>query len=137
MAQRIELFTVTAQPGTTQAAAQETELPFAQGVVRGVQIVIPAGHAGLTGLAIAQAHQVIIPASGTTWIIGDNESIRWPLENYLDADTWSAFSYNTDAVYPHSWYLRFLVDEIEAPTPGSGKPPIAVSDIYAAAGGSA
>lgn len=137
MAQRIEIFTVTAQPNTPQSSAVEVELSFAQGIVRQIEIVIPAGHAGLTGLAIAQAHQVVIPASGATWIIGDNEPIKWPLENYLDADTWSAFAYNTDAVYPHSWYLRFLIDEIEAPSVSAPRGPIAVGDIYAAAGRSA
>ena len=137
MAQRVEIFQVTAAAGTLQSAAAETPLEMAPGIVRELEIIIPSGHAGLTGLAIAQAHQIIIPSKGSVWIIGDGEPIRWPLDNFLDADTWSAYSYNTDPLFPHSWYLRFLVDEIEAPVT-AGSTPIAVQDIYAAAtGGSA
>lgn len=132
MAQRVEIFQVTAAAGTQQAAAAETILEMTPGIVRQLEIVIPPGHAGLTGIAIAQAHQIILPRKGNVWIIGDDDKITWPLENFLDADTWSAFAYNTDAVFPHSWYLRFLLDEIEAPI-ATGSTPIAVQDIYAAA----
>lgn len=137
MAQRVEILSVTCPVSTPQASAIETELPFNIGIVREVEIVIPPGHAGLTGLAIAQAHQIIIPATGTDWIIGDDDYIKWPLENYLDADTWSAFTYNTDAFYPHSWQIRFLVDELDANVPAGSTGPIAVGDIYAAATASA
>jgi hypothetical protein len=132
VAQRIESYQVTCPAGTTQANAIEVRLPMSPGIVRQVDLRIPPGHIGLTGIALAQAHQVIIPASGATWIIGNDDRISWELENFLDADTWSAFVYNTDAKYSHSWYVRMLVDEIEAPT-SAGFGPIAVGDIYAAA----
>ena len=136
MAQRIQTYAVTCQPGTTQANAVEQALPMLPGIVRAVRIIIPPGHAGLTGIALAQAHQVIIPATGNVWISGDDRDPRFELENYLDADTWSAWVYNTDAEFSHTWYLEMEVDEIVLPvTPGSR--PIAVADIYAAAAASA
>lgn len=136
MAQRVEIFQVTCPPNTPQASAPETLLSMLPGIVRTMQIIVPPGHNGLTGLAIAQAHQVIIPASGSTWIIGDDDKIDWPLDGYLDADTWSAFAYNLDPVYPHSWYLRMLVDELQSPV-SPGASPIPVTDIYAATGAGA
>lgn len=131
MAQRIEIAKVTCPAGIAQANAIEVPIVFNVGIVRAVRVVIPPGHAGLTGIALAQAHQTVIPIKGTAWIIGDNRSPRFPLENYLDVTGWSAFVYNTDGAYQHSWNLEFELDEIAAPTvPGTA--PIAVGDIYSA-----
>lgn len=132
MAQRIQTYVVTVPPSTQQVDAVEVELPMAPGIVRAVRVIIPPGHAGLTGIALAQAHQVVIPVIGSAWIKGDNRDPRFELENYLDADTWSAFAYNTDAAYQHSFYLEFEVDELEAPIV-AGRPPVVMPDIYAAA----
>ena len=131
MAQRIQTYSVTCPANTAQAAAIETELSMRPGIVRAVRIIIPPGHAGLTGIALAQAHQVMIPASGSVFIQGDDRDPRFELENFLDADTWSALTYNTDAEFSHTWFLEFEVDEIQAPVQ-VGQGPIAVSDIYAA-----
>lgn len=115
MAQRIETRTATCPANTAQADAIEIDLSFDPGTVVEVDILIPAGHSGETGIALAQAHQVAIPYSGNDWIIGDDDRIRWPLEDFLSSGAWSAFTYNTDVTHPHSWYIRFLIDEIAAP----------------------
>lgn len=131
MAQRVESRVVTCPAGTTEADATEADLSFQAGVVRQVEILIPDGHAGQTGIAIAQAHQVIIPATGTDWIIGNDDRIKWDIADFLDTGEWSAFVYNNGA-YPHSWYLKFLVDELPAvavtPTPAQ----VPVGDIMLA-----
>lgn len=131
MAQRVEIATVTCPVNITQANAIETPIVFRVGIVRAIRIVIPPGHAGLTGIALAQAHQIIIPSAGSQWVIGDNRDPRFPLENYLDAPNWSAFTYNLDTAYQHSWHLEIEVDEIEY-NPSAGGTPIAVPDIYSA-----
>lgn len=112
MAQRVQIFKVSCAANTAQSAAIETDLTFNPGIVREIEILIPAGHAGETGLAIAQAHQIVIPDTGTDWIIGDDDLLRWPVTDFLNSGSWSAFTYNTDVVNSHSWYLRFLIDEI-------------------------
>lgn len=108
---RVELFKVTCPPLTAQAAAIETLLIFPPGIVREWEIVIPDGHAGVTGLALAQAHQIVIPARGANWIVSNDEKINWPYRDVLNNGAWSAFAYNTDPINPHSWYLRALVAE--------------------------
>jgi hypothetical protein len=105
-----------------QSAAIERNTSFNPGIVRELEIVIPAGHAGVTGIAIAQAHQVVIPATGNVWIIGDDEVIRWPLDGYANSGQWSAFVYNTDFANPHSWYVRWLIDEISLTLPVTPRP---------------
>lgn len=122
---------MTCVAATTEADAIETDLSFQAGTVRQVDILIPDGHAGQTGIAIAQAHQVIIPATGPNWIIGNDDRIKWDIADYLDTGEWSAFVYN-NGDYPHSWYLRFLVDElptvVTVPTPAQ----VPVGDIMLA-----
>lgn len=110
MAQRIETGTVTATAGTTVAAPSTVDLSFPPGDVDELEIVIPAGHAGLTGIAIGQGGQVVIPATAGEYIVGDNDVIRWPLDGFLDNGSWFAQVYNLD-VFDHQWFLRFLVTE--------------------------
>lgn len=132
MAQRVEIFKVTCNANTAQSAAVETVLTFDPGIVREVEIVIPDGHAGLTGIALAVAHQVTIPATGTAWIVGNDEVVRWPLDKYLNTGAWSAFAYNTDITNSHSWYLRFLIDEIAPPVSLTLPAPVAAGAIVGA-----
>lgn len=125
MAQRIETATVTATAGTLSTAPTTVDMSFPAGVVEEIEIVIPAGHAGLTGIAIGQGGQVVIPATAGGYIIGDADVIRWPLDGFLDNGSWFAQAYNTD-VYDHQWFVRFLVGEtVLTPPP----PPLPLSGV--------
>ena len=111
MAQRVEIREAVAPLGTPQSAPVEIDLSFDPGTVTEIEIVIPDGHGGATGIAIAQAHGIIIPYSGSVFIIGNNEVIHWPVQDFLNNGSWSAFVYNTDTEYDHTFYLRFLINE--------------------------
>jgi hypothetical protein len=133
VAQRIEIFQVTCPPNTPQSAMLEADMTFNPGTVTGVEIIITDGHAGLTGLGLALAHQVVIPASGDVWIVGNDEKIAWPLDGYLNNGAWSAFIYNLDLVNPHGWQIRFLIDELAAGAGTATITPLSPDDILAAA----
>lgn len=111
-AQRVVARQVTVPAGTLSSAPLSVDVSFDQGTVTRVEIVIPDGHAGLTGLALQQAHQQIIPQDTGTWIISNDETLHWDVADYLDNGSWQALMYNTD-VYSHSFYLRFLIDNID------------------------
>lgn len=131
-ADRVEMRQVMVPAGTVQAAAIETDLSFPPGWVQDIEIVIPDGHAGLTGIAIAQAHQVTIPAAGNVWIVSNDEVVRWSVTDKLGSGQWSAFTYNLDTVNPHNFYLRFLVREITDSQPAAPSTAIAAADIASA-----
>lgn len=133
MAQRVESFKVTAVAGGTVASPIETQLTFDPGNVTGVELLIPAGHGGLTGIALAIAHQIIVPETVGGWVVGDDDLISWPLDGYLNTGAWSAFAYNTDPVNDHSWYLRFLIDNIGANTV-TVSTPVGVGAVMTAGG---
>lgn len=121
-ADRVEIRSVTCPANTPQSAPIETDLSFHPGEVGRIEIVIPAGHAYVTGLAIAQAHGIIIPASGGQWLQGDDDIVHWPVQDFLNNGSWSAFTYNTDPTYDHTWFLRFLVAENTPPAPPAAQP---------------
>lgn len=110
--ERVKPFVVTTPAGTTAAAPLQTQLVFDPAVVVGIEILIPPGHNGLTGIAIAQAHQPVLPDDAGDFIIGDGEKIEWPLEGFLNTGNWQAFTYNT-ARLPHTFYVRFLLQLIQ------------------------
>lgn len=113
MAQRVLAAQVTVTAGTAVSAPHAVDVSFSAGTVTSIEIIIPDGHAGFTGIALQQAHQQIIPEKSGTWIIGNNDNPIFPVSDYLNNGSWQALMYNTD-VYDHSFYLRFLVDNINA-----------------------
>lgn len=110
----MELRQATCPANTPQATPLEVDVSFPAGKVVGIGLVIPWGHAFLTGLAIAQAHQIVIPRTGASWFTSDDERLTFDYNDQLMSGGWSVFTYNTDIVNPHSWYLRFYVQELTA-----------------------
>lgn len=123
---RVEAFKVTVAAGTAQAAPTSTNMIFNPGDVVGIEIDIPDGHSGLTGLAIATAHQPILPFSVGAWIIGNDDKIEWALYDLPDTGNFQAITFNTD-IFVHSFYVRFLISDLH-PAVGGGllAPPLVI-----------
>lgn len=109
---RVEAFKVTVAAGVAQAAPTSTDISFNPGEIVGIEIQVPDGHAGLTGLQIGSAHQPLIPNTAGAFIIANNETIEWTMQGLPDTGNWQAFCFNTDR-FPHSFYIRFLVVELQ------------------------
>lgn len=114
-AQRVEAFTVATPKGTAKASFRTTSLTFTEGQVIWVEIVIPTGHIGQTGIALAYGGQQVIPEATGTYIVSNGETVHWDLEAYPTGDRWQARTYNLDPVNAHSHYLRFGIRELVAP----------------------
>lgn len=107
--ERIKTFVVSVPAATTSASPQETQLVFNPAHVVGIELIIPPGHNGFTGIALGQGHKAVLPDAAGDWIIGSGEKIEWPLHGFLNTGNWQAFTYNTSPV-PHSFYIRFLLE---------------------------
>lgn len=114
MADRVEWFDVTVAAGTAKASAVETATTFNPGVVTRIEITIPDGHAGLTGISLMQAHEQVIPNTSGKFIVGNDRTLSWDTTNYLDNGDWSVSCYNTD-VFAHTFHIAFLINENIAP----------------------
>jgi len=132
MAQRVELKQATASAGGTVGITSEVDLSFNPGTVLRIEVKIPPGHGGTTGLQIAQAHQVIIPYSNDDFIIGDDDDLGWSVTDFLNSGSWSAYVYNSDPTWPHTWYFRFLVNEIAAVPSLAAPVPLSTAAILTA-----
>lgn len=140
MAQRVESFKVSVPAGRRLTNPKVYDLSFLPGIVRELELVIPNGHAGLTGIRITAAHTPLIPVTVGQWISSNDEIIRWPLENYIESGNWGALAYNED-LYPHSFYVRFLVDPPRSAATAARPPgfaptaPLSSAEIEAGEGG--
>lgn len=111
MAARIEAPAVTVAAGVAVASAVTTALSWAPGEVLRIEARVPPGPSGLMGFRILHSGQQVIPFQGTDWIITDDESLAWDLEDFPIGNKWAVQMYNTD-IYPHTVYFRFLIKEI-------------------------
>lgn len=111
MAERVEVFQCTIVANTAIAAPMAFTLSMLPGVTRRLGFIVPPGPSGLMGFRIVHSGQTVIPASGSTWIVTDDEKAEWPLDGFPTGDKWSLVGYNTD-VNDHTVYLRWFLDEI-------------------------
>lgn len=132
MPDRVNVANVTCPASTPLAAPVEVFLQqFPPGIPRKLTIVIPAGHAGLTGIAAGYGHQPVIPDNGAAFIQGDDDVVHLELSNYPAGPQWSVFMFNLDPE-PHSWQVRFEFDEIIGQPVLTDIVPIPPDDIAAA-----
>lgn len=133
MPDRVEVQDIACPAGTTEAAPLETVLDGVVNcqVVR-VTIRIPAGHSGLTGIALGYAHNPVLPRTAGRFISGDDEVIEYDLRDYIEGPQWQAFTVNHDTI-SHAWQIRFEVDELTDPAAGIPAEPVGASDIEQAA----
>lgn len=132
MPERMDIVNVTCAPLVLDTAP--VEVAFARifpGVPRKFTIVIPDGHAGLTGISLGFGHQPVIPSGSGDFISGNDESIPIELKSYPAGPMWSAFVYNLDTT-AHSWQVRFEQDEIRLPVAPTATKALNPLDIVAA-----
>lgn len=90
-------------------------------VVEEIRVVIPAGHAGLTGVRLDYAGQTILPWSNPAgWLIGNDSD--WVFDmGYLEVGAgMTIVGYNTDGI-AHGFDVTFKVRDITAaPSVASG-----------------
>lgn len=121
-ADREEVFTITVPAKTKSTAPAETQTRFHPGEVVEVEVLTPAGAAGLTGWRIASSKQQVIPNNTGTWIIGDNEVFKRETVNYPNSGDFQFIAYNED-IYNHTFQVRFSIRETQKLTeaPGSSE----------------
>ena len=112
MAQRIEHFNILAfeldpKPG------HFVELLFNEGIVTRIDVRIPSGHAGRTGLTVFYAGFQIIPFKQGTFLHGNKGTYRFDLEDFPTGSGWVAQVFNSD-VHPHTFRCTVFLDELTA-----------------------
>lgn len=103
-----------------------------------VEVRIPPGHAGYTGLALVDSRSFIVPFAnpGPAWLIGDDDLLEYPLGKQT-GDNLAIWTYNTSTDYAHGWQVRILYTPIAAFVEDQGGVIVSpdVSDWLAEVGG--
>lgn len=106
MASEIHAFDVTVPAGTAKASPQQTDMLMPTRVVQAVDVRIPPGARGTVGWALGSKGVAVLPREAGTYIVDDDTTISWPLEDQFTSGAWQLIAYNTGR-YPHTLYVVF------------------------------
>jgi hypothetical protein len=97
----------TVPKNTAEEAPYEQKLPVTGGILHQVSVVIPPGHAGLTGCALDQGLHQIAPTNQNEWFRGDD--VRFSYDEYVELppDTRELVlrGFNLDTLYDHGFVI--------------------------------
>jgi hypothetical protein len=80
-----------------------------------VNVRIPPGHAGLTGIALVDGGQFVVPYGLTMaqWLVGDDDDLTFPYDEQIGSKV-DLFTYNTDNTNVHAWQVRLVYTPMSA-----------------------
>ena len=111
MAQRVEIEDITIAAGTPSSAPTSFPLTWREGYPIFIEFRFPPGPSGLVGLQLLHSGRVVIPKRANTFLIADDEVIKWALEDFPYNANYVIRGYNT-GVYPHTIQIRVGINEI-------------------------
>lgn len=117
--------TITTNPNTNKDNPLITQVLLVSGVVKSLGIYFPFGHGGLTGVSFFTYTHQIYPSERDTWFIGNDLWLVLNTSVNIDTDPYllEIRTYNTDSVYPHTFYITIEIEEFtqkgNIPTPSS------------------
>lgn len=129
MAVEVHSFPVTIPAATITPLTFNLPIPLGR-VVREVRVQVPPGPRGEVGWALGTSGVQVYPRLSGTYVVTDDWTEVWNLEQAIDSGAWQMIAYNTGAVN-HTIYVRFLVDlddQARAPIPA----PISSSELSSA-----
>lgn len=105
----------TVPKNTAEESPYEQRLPVTGGILHQVSVVIPPGHAGLTGVAIDQGLHQIAPTNQNEWFKGDDVPYKYDEYVELPPDTRELVlrGFNTDDTYDHSFVIAVGILPVE------------------------
>lgn len=97
----------TVPKNTAEETPYEQKLPASGGILHQVSVLIPPGHAGLTGCAIDDGLHQIAPTNQNEWFRGDDVHFSYPEYHELSASTRELIlrGFNLDDTYDHSFII--------------------------------
>jgi hypothetical protein len=122
MAIEIRPFTVTIPAGTTIASGFTAALSMPARVVSQIDVRVPPGPRGEVGFGIGNSGVIVIPYGGASYIVTDDETLVFALENEIDSGAWQFFGYNTGS-YDHTIRLYFHCELLTGAAASAGVPP--------------
>ena len=134
MAARIYQTQITVPAGTLPTAPMSQAWVTEDNTIADIELEIPPGHNGFTGIRVIKGDTTILPYNMGTWIIANDVSRIFPVNDYIPTGDMKIIAYN-QGQYAHTFYLRMTVSDYTQPSESvAGTPivPVASGDITTA-----
>lgn len=101
---------LTIPANTPSTVPVSLAVPVGKVVADEVRLIIPSGHAFLTGIAVEYKGTRVLPWDDPpAWFVGDDDDQVFPLDLQIDSAL-TLVGYNTD-IYSHTFHLRIKVHD--------------------------
>ena len=98
-----------APPGVQPNNPSISSWPLTEGQLLRVEITVPAGHAGLTGIMLLSQGTQVVPWGAGTWLAGNDERFTFDPDLPIADSGLTVVMFNLGH-YTHFWHLRATVD---------------------------
>ncbi len=127
--ERVRTVTISTPANTAQATPQSTNWTVGFGLLERVDIVIPAGHVGLTGIQLLWGARQVVPYDGAEFLAGNDDEITVELGLWVQSGVLVVRTFNTDDTFPHAFLLRSYVTDIPRLPPLVAPAPVGALDL--------
>lgn len=132
---RIYPLTVAVPAGTQVANPVIVPWVTEDAVIADIEIQIPSGPNGTTGIRIMKGDVQLLPWGASSWIIGNDYNRTFPVGGYLPTSDIRVEAYNIGQ-NSHTFYLRMAVSSLNAGVAGASATEQDVIDLGAPQGSS-
>lgn len=115
--ERVRTLAVTTPSNTAIAAPQSTTWTLGVGILERIDVVIPSGHIGLTGLQLLWGGRQVVPYDGAEFLRGNDDEITVELGLWTGLGRVTVRTYNLDDSFEHAHYLRAYLVDLERAEP--------------------
>lgn len=102
---------VTVPASTAELTPFSVTLPLENALLIDIEVIIPDGHLGQTGVRILQSQQQILPWGNRSWLRGNGYSRIFQVNGEIGARSISVQGYNID-FRQHVFLLRFHLRDL-------------------------
>jgi hypothetical protein len=124
---RLYLLSALTPKNTPIVTPVSTPWPMEDAHLDRITVIIPDGHAGLTGIRVLWAGTQIIPFSTNVYLTGNDRVVPILFDDYITISGLVIQTYNTD-IFDHTFFLEAIISDLPLPVdqPSMNKQNIAI-----------
>jgi hypothetical protein len=103
--------TFTVPPATLASNPATVAVQTEDALLVDIEVIIPDGHMGLTGIRVRQSGQQILPWANLSWITGNRYERVFQVNTEIGSKSLSLQGFNTD-FRNHTFYVRFHLRDL-------------------------
>lgn len=121
MASRVYSLSITVPAGTAINSPISTTWPLEDNTLSTIDLTIPDGHNGYTGIRMLRSQQQVYPWGNNSYLTANGRSFTVSVNQELTESKLVILTYNT-GFYDHTFYLQATITDLSASstvTPGA------------------